>query len=428
MFSFFRDSVETVSHGAAPTLFMAFFVYVWLLWAAKALAARRYRPWTGPAPPLGTSVIVPVYNEPEAIFRRALASVVANRPTELIAVVDGGSPALAAVAADYCDRVLRLPKSGKRAAIAAGLHASDPATDVVIVLDSDTVWAPDALTEMLRPFADERVGGVTPRQSVFDPGDNPVRRLADWVEDIRYHLTVPAQSVFGQVGCLAGRTIAYRRTAFEPAVARLVRQTVLGVPQHVGDDRVLTSELLRGGWRTVYQSTAAVETDAPSDWPTYWRQQLRWGRSSQRETLLGLRWLWRRPVAFGCFAADILTPFALYAVIGLAVAHAFRGHDTTGLPFAVELPLGYLGMLASIGLRQIPRLRRVPRDIARLPLFVLQITFVMVPIRIAAFATMFHQGWSSRRDRGDLSPVRASLLSADPTRESVPVMPGESAP
>ena len=57
MFSFFRDSVETVSHGAAPTLFMAFFVYVWLLWAAKALAARRYRPWTGPAPPLGTSVI-----------------------------------------------------------------------------------------------------------------------------------------------------------------------------------------------------------------------------------------------------------------------------------------------------------------------------------------------------------------------------------
>ena len=140
---------------------------------------------------------------------------------------------------------------------------------------------------------------------------------------------------------------------------------MLGVPQHVGDDRVLTNELLRGGWRTVYQSTAAVETDAPSDWPTFWRQQLRWGRSSQRETLLGLRWLWRRPVAFGCFAADIVTPFALYAVIGLAVAHAFRGHDTTGLPFAVELPLGYLGMLASIGLRQIPHVSGASRATSR---------------------------------------------------------------
>jgi hyaluronan synthase len=212
--------------------------------------------------------------------------------------------------------------------------------------------------------------------------------------------------VFGQVGCLAGRTIAYRRSALEPAVERLVRQTVFGVPQHVGDDRVLTNELLRGGWRTVYQSTAVVETDAPSDWPTYWRQQLRWGRSSQRETLLSLRWLWRKPVAFACFAADIVTPFALFAVVAVACAHTVAGHaGATGLPLALELPLGYLGMLASIGLRQVPRLRRVRRDVARLPLFVLQITFVMVPIRIAAFATMFHQDWGSRSDR---APGRAA--------------------
>jgi hyaluronan synthase len=282
---------------------------------------------------------------------------------------------------------------------------------VVIVLDSDTVWAGDTLAELLLPFSDPRVGGVTPRQGVFAPGDNPVRRLSDWIEDIRYHLTVPAQSVFGQVGCLAGRTIAYRRTAFAPAVEQLVRQTVLGVPQHVGDDRVLTSELLRNGWRTVYQSTAVVETDAPSDWPTFWRQQLRWGRSSQRETLLSLRWLWRRPVAFACFAADIFTPFALFAVLTLAVAHAARGDaGPAGLPLALELPLGYLGMLVSIGLRQIPRLRRVPRDLARLPVFVLQITFVMVPIRIAAFATMFHQGWTSRPAAAPALPTAAEAL------------------
>jgi len=379
---------------------MAFFTYVWVLWTAKALAARRYRPCTRRPRSWRTSEIVPVFNEPEAVFRRSLASVVANRPTELIAVVDGGDATIAEVAADYCDRVLRIPKSGKRAAIEAGLGASDPATDVVIVLDSDTIWAPGARREMLRPFADPRVGGVTPRQAIFDAETNPVRRLANWMEDIRYHLTVPAQSVFGQVGCLAGRTIAYRRAAFEPAVERLVRQTVLGVPQHVGDDRVLTSELLRTGWRTVYQSTAVVETDAPSEWRTFWRQQLRWGRSSQRETLLSLRWLWRRPVAFASFVTDILTPFALYAIVGLAIAHGLRGDGgVTGAPLAVELPLGYLGMLASIGVRQAAHVRRFPRDLARLPLFVLQITFVMVPIRLAAFATMFHQGWTSRSDR-----------------------------
>src|SRR4051812_48617902 len=111
---------------------MAFFVYVWLLWLAKTFAARRYRPWSGPAPSFGTTVIVPVFNEPASVFRRALASVVANRPTEVIVVVDGGDRDVAAVASDYADRVLLIPKAGKRAAIAAGLDASDGRTEIVV--------------------------------------------------------------------------------------------------------------------------------------------------------------------------------------------------------------------------------------------------------------------------------------------------------
>jgi len=396
VFTFALDAIRTAG-GHAPSAFMVFFAYVWALWSLKALAARRYRPSDALTGTLSVSVLVPVYKEPEEIFRRVLASVKAETPFELIAIVDGGDPDVAAVARDYADQVLRVPKAGKRAAIAAGLAASDPSTGVVVVLDSDTIWMPGALTEMLRPFADPRVGGVTPRQAIFDVGNDPVRRLADWIEDLRYLLTVPAQSVFGQVGCLAGRTIAYRRVAFEPAVAALVRQTVFGVQQHVGDDRVLTNELLRAGWRTVYQSTAVVHTDAPPDWRTFWRQQLRWGRSSQRETLLSLRWLWRRPVAFITFSADIVTPFALYALVLFAAAQSLAGGTgRTALPLAAELVLAYAGMVLGIGIRQIAHFRRRPSDLVRLPLFVLQLTFVMVPIRILAFATMLHQSWSTR--------------------------------
>jgi hyaluronan synthase len=395
--TFIRDGWSALHGSAGATPFMVFFAYVWLLWAAKVLTARRYRPSTAGPSALRATVIVPVYREPEAVFRRCLGSVRDASPAELIAVVDGGDPELADIAAEYCDQVLRVPKHGKRAAIAAGNRVSDPGTDVVVVVDSDTVWTPGTLAEMLRPLSAARLGGGTPRQAIFDAGAAPSRRLADWLEDLRYHVTVPAQSVFGQIGCLAGRTIAYRRRAFDPAVDRLVAQTVFGVPQHVGDDRVLTNELLRSGWRTVYQSTALVLTDAPDRWWTFWRQQLRWARSSQRETVLCLRWLWRRPVAFGCFAADIVTPFALYAVLLAAVARGLHGDGRPGgWSPAVELPIGYAGMVASIGLRQLAHFRRVPRDLARLPLFVLQLTFVMVPIRIVAFATMLHQGWATR--------------------------------
>jgi hyaluronan synthase len=415
MFTFLIDSYDS-ARGAAPTVFMGFFAYVWLLWILKMACARRYRPWLGATPELTTTVIVPVYNEPEDVFRRSLSSVRANGPTEIIVVVDGGNRDVAGVAGDYTDSVLLVPKAGKRAAIAAGLAVSDPTTDVVLVLDSDTVWEPNAVNELLKPFADPRVGGVTPRQAIFDVGSNPVRRFADWLEDLRYHLTVPAQSVFGQVGCLAGRTIAYRRQAFEPAVEQLVQQGIFGIALHVGDDRVLTNELLKNGWRSVYQSTALVTTDAPSDWRTFWRQQLRWGRSSQRETLLSLRWLWRKPVAFASFATDIATPFALYAVAAVAVAHALAGGGSpTGLSLGLEIPLGYAGMIASIGLRQIPHFRRVPRDAVLLPFFVLVLTFFMVPIRLAAFATMLHQGWGSRPT---VLP-HSGVMGAAPVAESV---------
>ncbi|MFL5827965.1 MAG: glycosyltransferase [Thermoleophilaceae bacterium] len=397
MFTFLYHGFRVVTHGASVTPFMWFFLYVWTLWAAKALGARRYRPWCDEPSLRRTTVLVPVYNEPEATFRRALASVRFNQPTEMIAVVDGGDAHTAAVAREYCDQVILIERSGKRSAIAAGLEASDPSTDVVVVLDSDTVWEAGALRELLKPFEDPRVGGVTPRQAIFDVGRSPVRRLADWIEDIRYHLTVPAQSVFGQVGCLAGRTIAYRRAAFEPAVDRMARQHLFGIPLQVGDDRVLTNELLRNGWRTVYQSTALVHTDAPSGWRGFWRQQLRWGRSSQRETLLSLPWLWRRPVAFVSFITDIATPFALYAIMAVAVAHAIRGDNAAlALPVIPAVALAYTGMLVSIGVRQVPHLRRVPSDVRRLPVFVLQLTFVMVPLRIVAFATMMHQGWGTR--------------------------------
>jgi hypothetical protein len=216
-------------------------------------------------------------------------------------------------------------------------------------------------------------------------------------------------------------------------VERLVRQTVFRVPLHVGDDRVLTNELLRNGWRTVYQSTAHVTTDAPSDWWTFWKQQLRWGRSSQRETLLSLRWLWRRPVAFVSFSTDIVTPFALYAVVVLAVAHAARGvGGPTGFPLPVELAVGYAGMLASIGVRQIAHFRRSPADIRRLPLFVLQLTFLMAPIRIAAFATMLHQGWATRgsasRFRLRIASIRARMPAVAPRLAAAFIVASVAAP
>jgi hypothetical protein len=79
---------------------------------------------------------------------------------------------------------------------------------------------------------------------------------------------------------------------------------------------------------------------------------------------------------------------------------------------APELMLGYLGMVTSIGIRQIAHFRRSPYDLRRLPIFVLQLTFLMVPIRIGAFATMLHQRWGTR------SAVLRGVVHEAPVAES----------
>jgi hyaluronan synthase len=398
VYSFVRDLDGLVATGALSAFFV-FFCYVWALWLVKALLAKLHRPaedLLGVSARLRTTVIAPVYAEDPQLFREVLESVQANRPSELIVAVDGGDPLLAAVARELADVVLSIPKGGKRAAIAAGLRASDATTDVVVVLDSDTVWERGMLIELLKPFADPEVAGVTPRQAIFDRGRNPVRRLADWIEDLRYSLTVPAQSLAGQVGCLAGRTIAYRREAFEPAAEYLVSQRVFGLEMTIGDDRVLTNAILRRGGRTVYQPTALVYTDAPNRWRDFFRQQLRWGRSSQRETLLSLPWLWRRPITLVCFLSDIVIPFALYGLFAYAGARAATGAGAKSGSLLVEMAFAYVGMLASIGLRQLPHLRRYPSDARYLPAFVLVLTLFLAPIRILAFATMCHTSWGTR--------------------------------
>jgi hypothetical protein len=104
-----------------------------------------------------------------------------------------------------------------------------------------------------------------------------VRRLADWIEDVRYHLTVPAPAMFGQVGCLAGRTIACWRPAFESAIARLVAQTsggcrcaFLQVAFFIGPVRIAAfATMFRKGWitRPDRPDLSAVRSSLLSDEP-----------------------------------------------------------------------------------------------------------------------------------------------------------------
>jgi hyaluronan synthase len=93
-----------------------------------------------------------------------------------------------------------------------------------------------------------------------------------------------------------------------------MRDPFLGIHLEISDDRALTNYALQSGFRTVYQSTSLVLTDAPTKLRKFTKQQLRWARGSQYNTLKMLPWMLRNTPALAAFyLANIALPFVLVA-------------------------------------------------------------------------------------------------------------------
>lgn len=409
MFIFILQIRHMLDDNAELYLFTIFSGLVWALWLLKVGLSRRYRPWTAEHHET-TSVIVPVVDEPLDLFRDVLTRVTEQHPDEVIVVINGKrNPDLEAVCDEFAPLVrwVHTPIPGKRNAVKIGTELSK--YDITVLLDSDTVWTPGALAELIKPFKDQNVGGVTTRQRILEPERSWITRWADWLENSRSLYSMPAQSVLGQVGCLPGRTIAFRRHILIEVMHDFMTQRFMGVFLEVSDDRTLTNLTLKQGYRTVYQHTSLVYTDAPLQVKKLFKQQLRWARGSQYNTLRMLPWmLGHAPVLSIFFLADIILPFLL---VGTIAGWIYRSVSGTGVNLYEAMletygaQAGWFWVIAlmvvssvlSMAIRQIRHLQEVPSDFFRLPIFIIVSTFFLMPVRLLGFLRMAHaSGWGTR--------------------------------
>jgi hyaluronan synthase len=199
---------------------------------------------------------------------------------------------------------------------------------------------------------------------------------------------------------------------------RFLRERFLGVLLEVSDDRALTNYTLKAGYRTVYQSTSLVYTEAPTTLGKLVRQQYRWARGSQYNTLRMLPWMLRHaPVLAIFYTADIVVPFVLLGAFA-SWAAALTTHqkwdlygdlplpNAPGQALAVALALALVMSLVSLAIRFGRHFAYRPQDLAYLPVFMLINTAILMPIRIAGFFRMAHNaGWGTRSHgfRGELT-------------------------
>lgn len=364
----------------------------WSVWLLRFSLSRFYRPV-----PVGfrstTSVIVPAYREDPDILDRCIASVLAERPSEVIVVPDVEDLEVIRRLLRIEDprlRVIPFVHRGKRSALAVGIRAAS--SEILVLADSDTRWRPGLLDAIQAPFADPAVGGVGSRQNVYMPKSSVWRRAANWMINVRYLDYVPAQSRSGAVACLSGRTAAYRRAAVLPVLEHLEYEFFLGRLCVAGDDGRLTWLILASGFRTVHQSSARALSMFPNTPSALLKQRVRWSRNSYRCYLTAIHkgWLWRQPLICQLSVLQVmLTPVTM----GIALYYLARWFERPQ-PFVATMALAWL--LIGRALRGLSHLSRHPSDIVVLPLVALLTVFIAIAVKSYALVTMNKQGWMTR--------------------------------
>lgn len=395
--------------------------YFWSIWLLKFLFSRFYQPWQNKFS-AATTVIIPTYKEGRDILRQSVNLVLdheADVVTKVLLLTDEREPDVTAWAREEwaAERVevIEAPP-GKRQAVRLGLESAQ--TDLVVIVESDTFATPGSIDELIKPFEDDRVGGVVGDQLIYEPYESLVNLFNHWVELIKYRLTVPALSLFGQVTVLGGRCVAFRREAVLPLMDSLVDEIFYGRRCISGDDGRLTSLLLQAGWRGVYQSTAVFVTVSPPTLYTLCKQRLRWFRNSCRRTIRGLLcfrepylpnadrfWVWKRPAA----ALQMTTVWTNSLVMAAAIAITYHSISTGQWLWLGNRPIDiairvvvFLGI--GMGVRRLIRLAPALSD-TRLPYWIFIFVFpwyliMMWFVRIYAILSMNRQGWVTRVGSG----------------------------
>ena len=104
--------------------------------------------------PLRISVIIPVFNEQDAI-EKVIGDIPSHLPTEIIVVDNGSTDQTAKLAAAMGARIVRENRRGYGSACLAGIAATnDP--DIVVFLDGDYSDHPNEMPDLIAPIIENR--------------------------------------------------------------------------------------------------------------------------------------------------------------------------------------------------------------------------------------------------------------------------------
>ena len=313
----------------------------------RYLFATFYRPVRiDPNYTPGVSIIIPCFEEEEWIQRTVHSCINQDYPVDKleVIVVDDCSKDRSAERveeiiaklkeADTGDHAYRVAERirffrqsanlGKRDAMARG--AREARHELLVFVDSDSFLDPFAVRNIVQPFKDKEMGGVSGRTDVANTYTNALTKMQAVRYSIAFRVMKAAEGYFDAATCLSGPLSCYRRDLVLKYMDAWLNQRFLGQKATFGDDRSMTNFILRHN-RTTYQDSAVCMTIVPRSYKVFLRQQMRWKRSWLRESLIASRFMWKKePFMALSFYMGVLVPIAapvivLYNLIYVPIMH-----------------------------------------------------------------------------------------------------------
>ena len=282
-----------------------------LVWVSSlALVHRRWEKlradhsWV----PQSVAVVIPAFNEEKVIcasIRALLASHL--KKFKIIVVDDGSSDRTAQVVRETFAgtsrvSVLRKANGGKWSALNWGMMHTG--AEVIVILDADTIFEPDAVSLLIRHFADPTVAAVA-GNAVVGNSVNVITRFQALEYVTNQNLDRRALEVVNGISVVPGAIGAWRRDALV-SIGGFKSDTL-------AEDADATIRLERAGWKVVHEPGAIAHTEAPETVKAFLKQRLRWmfGTLQVAYKHRAALWTWR-PLGVGLFALPNIVVFQFF--------------------------------------------------------------------------------------------------------------------
>lgn len=233
------------------------------------------------------SVLLSCFNEGEAVYNTIKSLRMSNYPIQKLEILafddcskDDSFGWIKKAAEDFPNVIAKrnMHNQGKAHTV---LDAASIATGEIIVgVDSDCYFDPNAIRELMACFSEPNIAAVGGRVGVSNPNENWLTRFQSVSYALSFLVIKSTENIFRKIQCLSGPLVAIRRKCFEEVRPEIETRNFLGIRITNGEDRALTQMLLRAGYDTYLNKDAVCWTTVPNKIGQYTKQQLRWRRSA----------------------------------------------------------------------------------------------------------------------------------------------------